>query len=806
MKLKFLRGLFVLACATLYQSADAYDFKFGGIYYNILSKSGRTVEVTCLSESEGGYSRFVEIPSNVTYNGVVYTVAAIGGKAFKECNPYSSNSGEIKAITIPKTIKSIGSEAFRNCYVHELQVLDIAAWCNVSCDDSPFMVGAGLFFEGRKVNNLIIPSGVTSISKGVFCGCKQLETVSIPQGVVSIGNGAFRFCERIKSLSLPSSVAYIGRYAFEDCKNLTTLKITNPNIRFEENAFANCKSLTTLIIPNDMQIDVDAFFSKCGVKKGCYTVKRIGNTPLTPLHETENSLVDENNIEDIITSTFIKNIQKYRELNSFHDSLACVLRDGKYGYINLKGEEVIPCIYTYAQDFSNGVACVTINGNEYFIDTKGKTTSPKYSSTKQKQSLILKQHNKKYGYVDSIGNVVIPYKYDGAKDFSEGLAAVRNITYIDGAEVFSAIDDEVDWGFINEKGKIVIPFKYSLPKDERALFSEGVVIVKKSGRFGYIDREGKQITPCKYTVARPFSNGVAYVERDGYKGYIDKNGIEARLAEEKRIAVQKTAEERARKEELERARKEELERQRKEQERLRFEKLKVEAYANDPIIKGLSLFDQDDKTSGIFDYKMYIEEPNTYEKPKIREILLLFFSNKNTKELYKEFWGYVNNGESKKEHEHFVEEKFDKVLPNIINFLNDFSIVDADGHTYTFKNETTPRALKQDNEGRLRYEIDGSYRNGCILRPVLYGGNVGQLTIGNVNLGIFPFLQIEHSNGENLYYCKFTLPYSSSYSIIAKGKKRKGDIVHYSTFWRLSNEVDQRAKEQRKRLIQQKRK
>ena len=78
------------------------------------------------------------------------------------------------------------------------------------------------------------------------------------------------------------------------------------------------------------------------------------------------------------------------------------------------------------------------------------------------------------------------------------------------------------------------------PKDERALFSEGVVIVKKSGLFGYINREGKQITPCKYEQAQPFSNGYAFVElekvlgeqgnkqrRAIYKGYVDKNGKEA---------------------------------------------------------------------------------------------------------------------------------------------------------------------------------------------------------------------------------------------------------------------------------------
>lgn len=549
MKLKYLRGLLVIVCFALYQSAKAYDFKFDGKYYNILSKSGRTVEVTCLSEYEGGYSGFVRIPSNVTYNGVVYTVVAIGGKAFKECNPYSSNSGEIKAITIPKTIKSIGSEAFRNSSVHELQVLDMAAWCNVSCDDSPFMVGAELFFEGRKVNNLIIPSGVTSISTGVFKGCKQLETVLIPQGVVSIGNGAFRFCEKIKSLSLPSSVAYIGNYAFDYCENLTTLEITNPNVRFEENTFANCKSLTTLIIPNDMQIDVDAFFSKCEVKKGCYTVKRIGNSPLTPLHETKNSLVDESDVGGIITSTFIENIQKYKGLGSFHDGLARVGRNGKYGYMNIKGEEVIPCSYTDAYDFSNGVARVIIDGKTKYIDINGNvvpspnTQSSGAASLQSSNGLSIKEVKGKYGYADASGKIVIPCKYDGAKPFRNGYAAVEQYEYINGAPVMS-VEYDPHWGVIDEKGKVIIPFNYDFfyyEYKDIPLFSEGMAIVRdKTEQFGYYDENGKKITPCKYTEAQPFSNGVAFVkfkkklgeqgnkERYAmYMGYVDKNGKEA---------------------------------------------------------------------------------------------------------------------------------------------------------------------------------------------------------------------------------------------------------------------------------------
>lgn len=255
-------------------------------------------------------------------------------------------------------------------------------------------------------------------------------------------------------------------------------------------------------------------------------------------------------------------------------------------------------------------------------------------------------------------------------------------------------------------------------------------------------------------------------------------GSGARLAEEKRIAEQKAA--------VEKAMREELERLKAEKERLRFEQLRAEAYANDPIIKGLSLFDTEDKTVGIFDYKMYIDVPNTYDRPQKVGVLLLFYSNRNTKELYKEFWERVNSGESNNEHRRFIEEKLGKTLPNIVKCLNDFSIVDADGHTYSLKlDEALPKAFEQKEW--LRYQVEGSYRNAtCILRPVLDGENVG-LTIGTVNLSVFPFLQKEHSKGEKLYYCDFELPFSSSYSIISNGKKIKGDIVDHSVFWQLKS-------------------
>lgn len=77
-----------------------------------------------------------------------------------------------------------------------------------------------------------------------------------------------------------------------------------------------------------------------------------------------------------LTPEFVNAIQKYDRLGVFNEGLAAVCKDGKWGYINTKGEEVIPlsidadCVGR----FSEGYAFV-LQSPEMFsvIDIKGKT-------------------------------------------------------------------------------------------------------------------------------------------------------------------------------------------------------------------------------------------------------------------------------------------------------------------------------------------------------------------------------------------------------------------------------------------------
>ena len=73
----------------------------------------------------------------------------------------------------------------------------------------------------------------------------------------------------------------------------------------------------------------------------------------------------------------------------FSDELACVEKNGKFGYIDKNGQEVIPFIYDIGGDFNDGLACVEKDG--------------------------------KYGYIDKTGDEVIPIIYDLGDHFSEGL-------------------------------------------------------------------------------------------------------------------------------------------------------------------------------------------------------------------------------------------------------------------------------------------------------------------------------------------------------------------------------------------------
>jgi len=136
------------------------------------------------------------------------------------------------------------------------------------------------------------------------------------------------------------------------------------------------------------------------------------------------------------------------------------------------------------------------------------------STLSYSQTLIPKHDSKlKWGYVNEIGKVVIKHKYDEAREFSEGVAAVMS-------KDKKGLNK---WGFIDNSGKEVIPLIYDGGVGD---FSEGLARVKCNGKLGWIDRTGKETIPLKYDETSIFFGGMAMVKIDGKVGFIDRTGKE----------------------------------------------------------------------------------------------------------------------------------------------------------------------------------------------------------------------------------------------------------------------------------------
>jgi hypothetical protein len=61
----------------------------------------------------------------------------------------------------------------------------------------------------------------------------------------------------------------------------------------------------------------------------------------------------------------------FDQIYMFSDDRAVVVKDGKWGYIDLNGHVVIKPVYDHAFAFSNGTAIVVIGGKMINIDKEG---------------------------------------------------------------------------------------------------------------------------------------------------------------------------------------------------------------------------------------------------------------------------------------------------------------------------------------------------------------------------------------------------------------------------------------------------
>jgi len=305
---------------------------------------------------------------------------------------------------------------------------------------------------------------------------------------------------------------------------------------------------------------------------------------------------------------------QYEEAGSFNENLAAVKLEGKFGFINKTGITVIKPQFEEADHFINGLSLVEISNTVGLIDQRGnwifKIDSASISGPannfyiveKSEASFFLNRKGKNIniefenlsefngyraafkkdgnvGYIDTLGNIVVPAIYEEGSDFENGFAQVKKnelcglidkdgkfiiplkfdfightdktlikavskdkcgyfensgiikipfgnlcaapILGIDGFNgPLARIDKKSKKGFIDVNGKIVIPTIY----DDAQYYSEGLIAVRKKKLWGFIQKNGKMAIDFQFDAVYPFSGRYSKVKKKGKWGLIDKEG------------------------------------------------------------------------------------------------------------------------------------------------------------------------------------------------------------------------------------------------------------------------------------------
>lgn len=191
---------------------------------------------------------------------------------------------------------------------------------------------------------------------------------------------------------------------------------------------------------------------------------------------------------------------------------------GQVGVKSASGKEIIPFVYSRIIENNLGLFVFKINkSNGYersyslgYYNKQLKQVLPcQYNSllALDEGYIIASQNSdRKFGLIDTVGRIIIPFEYEEMAAPSEGLY----LTKLKGK-----------YGFINKKNHIIVDHKFTYASP----FSEGLAVASRGGLIGYINRKGDFEIREQFSSADDFSYGYAQVFFHNQTSVIDKNGV-----------------------------------------------------------------------------------------------------------------------------------------------------------------------------------------------------------------------------------------------------------------------------------------
>lgn len=183
---------------------------------------------------------------------------------------------------------------------------------------------------------------------------------------------------------------------------------------------------------------------------------------------------------EIIIEPILDNVVAQRNDNLFEGWLIEIKQQDKVGIV-YKGKKVLPPCYDRI-DFSGKIFIIKEDARYKIFDLQGNFMKDLpfenvYGFGKGINSVF--RQNGKYGIIDDVGNIIIDAQFDSLDCLIEG---------------YAPFEKNEKWGYINKAGEVVIEPQF----DFCSFFDNGYAQIKQNGKYGFIDFKGNIILPPKY--------------------------------------------------------------------------------------------------------------------------------------------------------------------------------------------------------------------------------------------------------------------------------------------------------------------
>ncbi|MGM9826828.1 MAG: leucine-rich repeat protein [Muribaculaceae bacterium] len=283
-----MKKLYLSICMSLFAAAaSAQTFTSGALTYNV--PNAKYPNVTVSGCNAGEISTEIEIPETVSHDGTTYNVTKIGDLAFQNCT-------QLKSLTIPSSVTSIGKQTFYNSDLETIVCktmktppgppgLDATSFNETTYANATVKVYAGqlAYFKDKydsnnlwsKFNNFVTmpdpPLEVNGllfeeVSTGSWQSEYKLvgyvpgkisENLVIPEQVTkpgmwdmyvtSVGDGALEGAP-IKSVTFPRRCTTLGARVFANCTQLEALSFPTYITKVGAHLTDGCVALKTITI------------------------------------------------------------------------------------------------------------------------------------------------------------------------------------------------------------------------------------------------------------------------------------------------------------------------------------------------------------------------------------------------------------------------------------------------------------------------------------------------------------------------------------------------------------------------------